>query len=125
MKAKPIIAVAILAASTMWASTGFAQEMSCNAHFSTSTQMRDVAPGSLATPKNTPCRLTAYINGIANGRRAPGRARPMKILQQPQNGRAEIVDRTSFIYTPKPGFSGSDTMLVRMTGRIRFAIDVY
>jgi hypothetical protein len=125
MNIKGLLAFSILAASTICVRSGFAQEMTCIAHFQTSTQMRDVAPGSLATPRDTPCRLTAYINGIANGRRAPGRARQMKILQQPQNGRAEIVDRTSFIFTPKPGFTGSDTMLVRMTGRIRFAITVY
>ena len=125
MTFKRFIAFLIFAASTVSASSGFAQAVTCSATFHSSTQFKGESPGSLATAMDTPCLLTRYVNGAANGRRPPGRARRMIILQQPRNGRAEIVDRSSFVYTPKPGFTGSDTMLVHMSGLVRFAITVY
>jgi hypothetical protein len=129
MNSKHIFALSILVTSIMWASTGLAQEADCRAIFHTSAQMTGESPGSLSTAMNTPCILSRHIGGTARGR-APGKAGGIAIVQQPKNGSIRLVNRSSLIFTPNPGFTGSDTMLVRMEyaggkgGLVRFAIIV-
>ena len=129
MQARGIIGLSILAAATLWASAGFGEEMDCQAKYRSSSQFTGESPGSLATTKDMPCRLTRHIGGIPKGRPS-GRAGAIMVVQQPRNGSVAVVGRASLIFTPKPGFVGSDTMLVRMGyaggtgGLVRFAITV-
>ena len=107
-----------------------AAQVACVARYRTSSQMAGEAPGSLATRVNTPCRLNRNIGGVARGR-PPGRAGGIDVVEPPRNGRVIVQGPSSLIYTPAKGFSGTDSMLVRMKygsgsagGLVRFAIVV-
>ena len=106
-----------------------AQVASCQTKYHTSSQMSGESPGFLSTSANTPCQLTRHIGGRAKGK-APGRAGGIAIVQPPRNGQVRVAGPSSLVFTPKPGFSGSDEMLVRFiyaggsSGLVRFAVAV-
>ena len=91
--------------------------------------MTGEAPGSLSTSKDTPCRLSRNISGVARG--APiGRAGGFDVVEKPRNGSVAIENASSFVFTPRKGFVGEDTMVIRMKygngsgGLVRFSIRV-
>ena len=69
------------------------------------------------------------MSGKARGS-APGVAAGFDVVQAPKNGKVTIEDASTFLFTPKKGFSGSDTMVLRLKYRngdsatVRFAITV-
>jgi hypothetical protein len=130
MRTTHFLCLASLAASAFAAPVQAAEVMSCIARYNTSSQMTGEAPGSLATSKNQPCRLSRNIAGVARGLPG-GRAGGMDVVQGPANGKVQVESASSFVFTPKAGFSGSDSMLIRMkygrgntSGLVRFAISV-
>ena len=107
-----------------------AQEtISCQTNYRTSSQVAETFPGTLATAKDTSCRHSRSMGGKARGS-APGRAAGFDILQAPKNGKVTIEDASTFLFTPKKGFAGSDTMVLRLkymngdSATVRFAITV-
>jgi hypothetical protein len=107
-----------------------AQEFpACIGRTSFSSLISGASPGSLATTVNMPCRWSASLRGAVRG--APlGRAAGIVVLQQPRNGIARAEGRSSLVFAPTRGFSGSDSMLVRVrwvsgaSALVRFAITV-
>ena len=131
MKLNNFIIISMGAAS--WLSAGvvsaFAEPTSCRAKYHTTSQMSGEAPGSLSTSKDTPCRLSRNIGGVARG--APsGVAGGFAVIEKPKNGDIMIENRSSLIFTPHKGFAGNDTMLIKMKykngsgGLVRFSISV-
>ena len=101
----------------------------CIAKFHTSTVMNgEPAPGSLAAWKDRPCKTAVYTSGI--GARAPGRLTGIRFVERPQHAKASVKSGASFVILPDKGFTGQDTMVVRLmfgkdkSALIRFAITV-
>ena len=106
-----------------------AEPISCRTNYHMTSQMSGEAPGSLSTNKDTACRLSRNLAGPARG--APiGRADGFDVVVKPKNGSVAIENLSSFIFTPRKGFIGEDTMLIRMkfmngsSGLVRFSISV-
>ena len=119
------IAYILSVSSSAWAT----EPISCRANYRTTSQMTGEAPGSLSTSKDTPCRLSRNISGVARG--APiGRAGGFDVVEKPRNGSVAIENASSFVFTPRIGFVGEDTMVIRMKygngsgGLVRFSIRV-
>ncbi len=107
-----------------------AQEtISCQTNYRTTSQVSEVFPGTLSTAKDTSCRHSRSMSGKARGS-APGVAAGFDIVQAPKNGKVTVEDASTFLFTPKKGFAGSDTMVLRLKYRngdsatVRFAITV-
>lgn len=85
------------------------------------------SPGTLATRKDTPCRLSRRIGGKGRGTHEAG---GMEIVKAPKNGKVEVESLSSLVFTPRTGFTGEDLMVVRMKygsgkgGIVRFVITV-
>jgi len=112
------------------ASSAHAQEMmDCQTNYRTTSQVSETFPGTLATKKDMACRHTRSLGGKARGM-APGSAAGFDIVQAPKNGKVSVENESAFIFTPKKGFSGSDTMVIRLkymngaSATVRFAITV-
>ena len=124
-----LIAAAFLVSPAL-SSPSLAQEvLQCQTNYRTTSQVAEIFPGSLATAKDTACRHTRGLSGKARGS-APGRAAGFDIVQPPKNGKVTIEDAATFVFTPKKGFAGSDTMVIRLkymngdSATVRFAITV-
>ena len=110
--------------------TAQAQEtISCLTNYRTTSKVSETFPGTLATAKDTACRHSRSMGGKARGS-APGVAAGFDIVQAPKNGKVTVEDASTFLFTPKKGFAGSDTMVLRLkyqngdSATVRFAITV-
>lgn len=129
MKLPFVIVLSTIAICSISDRSNSAEITSCHSTFRMTSQATGESPGSLSTSVNTPCRWAVHLNGAVRG--APlGRAAGLTIVQQPQNGQARPDSKASFVFTPKPGFSGNDTMIMRFnwlngaSAIVRFAISV-
>ena len=103
------------------------EPMTCMAHYQSKASNTGPAPGTLATRKDTPCRLSRHISGKGRGTHEAG---GMDIIKQPKNGKVEIENLSSLIFTPRTGFTGEDIIVIRMKygngkgGVVRFVVSV-
>ena len=124
-----LAAFAALAVPSFIASAQAQETISCLTNYRTTSQVSETFPGTLSTAKDTSCRHSRSMSGKARGS-APGFAAGFDIVQAPKNGKVTIEDASTFVFTPKKGFSGSDTMVLRLKYRngdsatVRFAITV-
>jgi len=67
-------------------------------------------PGRISmTVSGEPCRISLQAGGQS-------RYESLEIVQRPRGGRLVADGRTGAIYTPRPGFSGSDRFVFAVTG---------
>ncbi len=67
-------------------------------------------PGRISmTVSGEPCRISLQAGGQS-------RYESLEIVQRPRGGRLVADGRTGVIYTPRPGFSGSDRFVFAVTG---------
>lgn len=67
-------------------------------------------PGRISmTVSGEPCRISLQAGGQS-------RYESLEIVQRPRGGRLVADGRTGVIYTPRPGFSGSDRFIFAVTG---------
>lgn len=104
-----------------------AEPMQCISRYHSKSSNEGPAPGTLATRKDTPCRLSRRIGGKGGGTHEAG---GMDIVKAPKNGKVEIESLSSLVFTPRTGFTGEDLMVIRMKtgsgkgGIVRFVITV-
>jgi len=104
-----------------------AEPIQCVANFQVRSADTNPAPGSLATRKDTPCRLSV---NIGNKGKLAHQANGFLVRERPKNGTVTIENASSFIYTPRKGFVGEDLLVIRMKfvdrqgAAVRFAIRV-
>jgi Bacterial Ig domain len=116
-------------ASAMIAPAQAQETISCLTNYRTTSQASETFPGTLATAKDTPCRHSRSMSGKARGA-APGQAAGFDIVKAPKNGKVTIEDASTFLFTPKKGFAGSDEMVLKLkymngdSATVRFAITV-
>ena len=124
-----LIALATLAIPAVTAPAQAQETIACLTNYRTTSQVSETFPGTLSTAKDTSCRHSRSMSGKARGS-APGMAAGYDIVQAPKNGKVTIEDASTFLFTPKKGFSGSDTMVLRLkyqngdSATVRFAITV-
>ena len=124
-----LIASTALAAAAFTAPAQAQETIACLTNYRTTSQVSETFPGTLSTAKDTSCRHSRSMSGKARGS-APGVAAGFDVVQAPKNGKVTIEDASTFLFTPKKGFSGSDTMVLRLKYRngdsatVRFAITV-
>ena len=103
------------------------EPIQCVANFQVRSSDTTPAPGSLATRKDTPCRLSVELG---NKGKLAHQANGFLVRERPKNGTVKIENASSFIFTPRKGFVGEDLLVIRMkfTDRrgaaVRFAIRV-
>lgn len=61
------------------------------------------------TVAREPCRISLYAGSLS-------RYESLRLLQRPRGGRVVLDGRTGAIYTPAPGFAGSDRFVLGLTG---------
>jgi len=67
-------------------------------------------PGRISmTVSGEPCRISLQAGGQS-------RYESLNIIQRPRGGRLVADGRTGVIYTPRPGFYGSDRFIFAVTG---------
>jgi len=104
-----------------------AEPMQCISKYQANSSNEGPSPGTLATRKDTPCRLSRRIGGKGRGTHEAG---GMDIVKAPKNGKVEIESLSSLVFTPRTGFTGEDLMVIRMKygsgkgGIVRFVITV-
>ena len=124
-----LIAFASLALPSVIASAQAQETIPCETNYRTTSQVSETFPGTLSTAKDTTCRHARSLSGKARGS-TPGFAAGFDIVQAPKNGKVMVEDASTFLFTPKKGFTGTDTMVLRMKYRngdsatVRFAITV-
>jgi hypothetical protein len=117
-------------ATLVSASEASAQEpmIDCIAQFRTTTMTTEAAPGSLRVWKDRPCKTSIHTSGI--GARAPGQLKGIRFEERPRFAKVSVKSKASFVILPNKGFSGQDTMVVRIlhgggkSSLVRFAITV-
>jgi hypothetical protein len=103
------------------------EPIQCVANFQARSTNTRPAPGSLATRKDTPCRLSGYMGVFGKGTH---QANGFLVRTPPKNGTVTIENASSFIFTPRKGFVGEDLLVIRMKfvhahgAAVRFAIRV-
>ena len=118
---------AMLSFSSFSTEAAAVEPMSCMARYEARSSNTSPAPGTLATRKDTPCRLS--INLITRGKGAH-QANGFLVLKAPKNGKVDIENASSFVFTPRSGFSGEDLLVIRMKfvgskgAAVRFVISV-
>ena len=104
-----------------------AEPMECMAQYLAHNTNTRPAPGLLATHKDTPCLLST---NLINRGRGIGQANGFLILKAPKNGKVDIVNASSFIFTPRKGFTGKDLLVMRFKlvqtrgAAVRFVVKV-
>ena len=103
------------------------EPMSCMARYEAWASNKGPAPGTLATRKDTPCRLSRNITGKGAGTH---QADGFYIVKAPKNGKIDLENASSFVFTPRNGFTGEDILVMRMKyvggsgALVRFVISV-
>ena len=104
-----------------------AEPIQCVTNFEARNTNKRPAPGSLATRKDTPCRVSGYVGVFGKGTH---QADGFLVRIPPKNGSVTMENASSFIYTPRKGFVGKDLMVIRIKfvntrgAAVRFAIRV-
>ena len=123
-------AASILAFSSVvacHAGPALAEPVQCIARDESQSANSGPAPGMLATQKDTPCRLSRHIAVKGQGSHQAG---GIFIIKQPQNGKVDVESRSSFVFTPRKGFTGKDIIVARLNygsgkgGVVRFEVTV-
>jgi hypothetical protein len=126
------ITICALVSGLCFGVPAFASEepQSCLVRYRARSDVSEILPGTFSTTKDIACRVPRYVTGIP-WQKVPNAIGPIRILERPKHGRVLIENRASFIYKPAPGYTGSDTMLIRFMrhrnqkgGFVRFDITV-
>ena len=84
-----------------------AQEAACRANYH--FMWGQDSQGSISNDGAAACRLQIRLGGRSS-------MSSVEIVKQPSNGTASPAGASSLVFKPKPGFKGSDSMVVRFSG---------
>lgn len=105
MKVSKVSATAIVLATVLFAAS--AQAAECNIASNLSAWGQSMS-GTFQLAAGQSCEFAFKIEGTVNS---------SKIVMQPRHGSLKKINVSTFQYTAKPGYKGSDTFALEATGK--------